>query len=219
MTKVSYTAKAIETAFGRRIETMQAKPDTKPENIELMQRCCAYMQGAYFLETAKAGKVDLGFIDGTGTKPMAVYAIKRLVDMVKLAEADFDLTIGASDQTRYAREMLASLNQSRLTGKQFSRLDQRATGSKGKASETAHGYADGAITDGVKVSARLMATGTTATQSTNTLAVFKTLNIADDNGQRGGAFRWFAKPNSVLLERYAEKIVALVAREQGLKLS
>lgn len=217
MAKISYTATAVKAAFDRRIADMMNKPATKAENFDLMARCCDYMAGAYFLDTAKAGKVNLGFIDGSnGCKPMAIYAVKRLVDMVRLAEAGFDVAIGATDQTRYVREMIVSLNNSRLTGKQFSRLDQRATGSKGRG-DTATGYADGVLTDGLKVSGRIMAGGTTATQTTNTLATFKVLNMADDNGQRGGAFRWFAKPESELLARYADQIANLIAREQGLK--
>ncbi|MTH61177.1 hypothetical protein [Paracoccus litorisediminis] len=214
MSKLTYTAKTIDALFDNRVAMMAEKADTKAENFKLMQTCRDYMKTAAFLETARLGKVDLHVIDGSaGRKPMAVYAIKRVVDMCRFADSGFEATVTATDQTRYARDMLLSLMNSRATGKQFARLDQRATGSKGQSRDTADGYAEGAISQGVKVSGRMMAAGTTGTQTTNTLAIFKFLNCADDNGQRGAGFRWYAKPDSELLNAYANKMAAVIAKQ------
>lgn len=210
------TASNLKAAFEKRISIMAEKPDTKAENLTLMQRCHEYLAKPASLEMLNAGGFDVREISGDGAKPMAVYAVKRLVDLLQLAELSFDCEIGANNQKRYVRNMIVTVNNGLAKEAQFSRLDQRATGSKGQSRETATGYADGAINGNVRVATRIMATGTTATQTTNTLATFKSLNMIADNGQRGSAYRWFANGESVLLKRFAGMVAAAVAKEQGL---
>lgn len=213
---MSNTIETIAAACANRMAFEIDKGLTE-KNREFIAKQFAFFKTPAFAALADECKINVGFIDGSnGAERLAVYALERLAKVCKYTLAGISEPARPTDQYRYAHDLFMSLRSTVAKDKSASltRQDLRATGTKGESKETETGYADGAISETVKVAGRIMAQGTAQVQTRNTFATFAALGMVEAVCEERGAFRFTAKPRAPFYRKLDKLYTARLAAQQ-----
>lgn len=180
---IAATATAIATACAMRerqqIEGLDNRQILAATGLAELRRNLAFFQTEAFAKIAYADKINVGFIDGSnGAIWLDLYGTTRLIGFMKMIAA------GVADVTRpkdMQRFSVRAMNTSRAhiaKGEgRFSRVDMAALVSKGQNKETASGYADGALSDGVQYATEYYSDAYAKRQGIMTLRAFESLGM------------------------------------------